>query len=84
VKALGLKQPAQRSNQTLKEFAVAAWLLEKRPEVKRSTFVCYNEIYKPHIENAKIGNKLLSEIDDGDINLWNSRLRASERPTKSR
>ena len=36
----------------------------------QSTFVYYSEIYKPHIENAEIGTKLLSEIDDGDINLW--------------
>src|SRR6266851_3345270 len=65
-KKLGLKPPEQRSNQTLKEFAEAAWLPEKRLEVKRSTFVYYNEIYKPHIEKAEIGKKLLSEIDNED------------------
>jgi integrase len=70
VKALGLKQQAQCSKQTLREFAEAAWLPAKHLEVKRSTFVYYNEIYKPHIENAEIGKKLLSEIDDGNINLW--------------
>jgi integrase len=83
VKALGLKQPAQRSNPTLKEFAVAAWLPEKRLEVKRSTFVYYNEIYKPHIENAEIGNKLLSEIDDGDIKLWKLEIEGERTPKRA-
>jgi hypothetical protein len=84
VKAFGLKQTEQLSDQTLKEFAEAAWLPEQRLEVKRSTFVYYNEIYKPHVEHAEIGNKRLSEIYDGDTISGNWRLRASERRTKSR
>jgi hypothetical protein len=82
VKTLGLKPPEQRSDQTLREFAEAAWLPEKRLEVKRSTFVYYNEIYKPHIENAEIGNKLLSEIDDEDINLWKLEIEGKRTPNK--
>ena len=70
VKTLGLKRTEQRSDQTLREFVEAAWLPAKRMEVKRSTFVYYNEIYKPHIENAEIGKKFVSEIADEDINLW--------------
>jgi hypothetical protein len=70
VKTLGLKHPEQRSNQTLRRFAETMWLAEKRLEVKRSTFVYYSEIYKPHIENAEIAAKPLSEIDDADINFW--------------
>jgi integrase len=81
-KKLGLKQPEQRSNQTLKEFAEAAWLPEKRLEVKRSTFVYYNEIYKPHIEKAEIGKKLLSEINDEDINLWKLEIEGKRTPQK--
>jgi hypothetical protein len=84
VKALGLKPTEQRSDQTLREFAEAAWLPAKRLEVKRSTFVYYNEIYKPQIEHAEIGKKLPSEIDDGDIIFGNWRSRASERRTKTR
>ena len=83
VKTLSLKPTEQRSDQTLKEFAKAAWLPEKRLEVKRSTFVYYNEIYKPHIENAEIGKKLLPEIDDGTSIFGNWRLKASESRTKS-
>jgi Arm DNA-binding domain len=82
VKALGLERPEQRSNQTLKEFAEAAWLPEKRLEVKRSTFVYYNEIYKPHIEKAEIGKKLLSEINDEDINLWKLEIEGKRTPQK--
>jgi hypothetical protein len=59
-------------------------LPEKRLEVKRSTFVYYNEIYKPHIENAEIGSKLLSETMTATSISGNWRLRASERRTKSR
>jgi integrase len=81
-KKLGLKPPEQRSNQTLKEFAEAAWLPEKRLEVKRSTFVYYNEIYKPHIEKAEIGKKLLSEINDEDINLWKLEIEGKRTPQK--
>jgi Arm DNA-binding domain len=84
VKSLGLKPTEERSDQTLREFAEVTWLPEKRLEVKRSTFVYYNEIYKPHIEKADIGKKLLSEIDDGNINLCKWGLKASERRTKSR
>ena len=82
IKKLGLKRPEQRSNQTLKEFAEAAWLPEKRLEVKRSTFVYYNEIYKPHIEKAEIGKKLLSEINDEDINLWKLEIEGKRTPQK--
>ena len=82
VKALGLKQQAQCSKQTLREFAEAAWLPAKRLEVKRSTFVYYNEIYKPHIETAEIGKKLLSEIDDADINLWKLEIEAKRTPNR--
>ena len=81
-KKLGLKPPEQRSSQTLKEFAEAAWLPEKRLEVKRSTFVYYNEIYKPHIEKADIGKKLLSEINDEDINLWKLEIEGKRTPQK--
>ena len=70
VKRLGLKQPEKRSNQTLRQFAETAWLAKKQIEVKRSTFAYYFEIYKPHVENAEIAAKLLSEIDDADIHLW--------------
>jgi integrase len=70
VKTLGLKHHEERSNQTLRQFAETVWLAEKRLEVKRSTFVYYSEIYKPHIENAEIATKPLSEIDDADINFW--------------
>jgi hypothetical protein len=83
-KKLGLKPPEQRSNQTLKEFAEAAWLPEKRLEVKRSTFVYYNEIYKPHIEKAEIGKKLLSEIMTRTSISGNWRLRESERRRRNR
>lgn len=82
VKTLGLKRPEQRSHQTLSEFAEAAWLPAKRLEVKRSTFVYYSEIFKPHIENAEIGRKLLSEIDDGDINLWKLEIEGKRTPNK--
>jgi integrase len=44
--------------------------------------VYYNEIYKPHIENAEIGNKRLSEIDDGDINLWKVEIEGKRTPNK--
>jgi integrase len=79
---LGLKLPEQRSNQTLREFAEVAWLPEKRLEVKRSTLVYYNEIYKPHIENAEIAKKLVSEINDGDINLWKLEIEGKRTPQK--
>ena len=84
VKTLSLKPTEQRSDQTLKEFAKAAWLPEKRLEVKRSTFVYYNKIYKPHNENAEIGKKLLSESDDGDINLWKLEIEGKRKPNKER
>ena len=82
VKTLGLKQAEQRSDQTLREFVEAAWLPAKRMEVKRSTFVYYNEIYKPHIENAEIGKKFVSEIADEDINLWKLEIDAKRTPNK--
>ena len=81
-KKLGLKRPQQRSNQTLKEFAETAWLSEKRLEVKRSTFVYYNEIYKTHIETAEIGKKLITEINDEDINLWKLEIEGKRTPQK--
>ena len=82
VKALGLKPTEQRSDQTLREFAEAAWLPEKRLEVKRSTFAYYSEIYKPHIEKSEIGKKLLSEIDDEDVNLWKLEIDGKRTPNK--
>jgi len=82
VKTLGLKRAEQRSDQTLREFVEAAWLPAKRMEVKRSTFVYYNEIYKPHIENAEIGKKFVSEIADEDINLWKLEIDAKRTPNK--
>ena len=51
-------------------------------KVKRSTFVYYNEIYKPHIENAEIGKKFVSEIADEDINLWKLEIDAKRTPNK--
>jgi integrase len=54
----------------------------KRLDVKRSTFVYYNEIYKPHIENAEIRKKLLSEIGDGDVNLWKLEIEGKRTPNK--
>jgi hypothetical protein len=69
-------------NQTLREFAEVAWSPEKRLGVKRSAFEYYNEIYKPHIENAEIGKKLLSEINDEDINLWKLEIEGKRTPRK--
>jgi hypothetical protein len=42
----------------------------------------YNEIYKPHIEKAVIGKKLLSEINDEDINLWELEIEGKRTPKK--
>ena len=83
VKALGLKPTEQRSDQTLREFAEAAWLPEKRLEVKRSTFVYYNEIYKPHIETRRLGRSASLKSMTGTSISGNWRLRASERRAKS-
>ena len=84
VKKLGLKRPEQQSRQTLKDFAEAAWLPEKRLEVKRSTFVYYNEIYKPHIEKAEWGrSSSLKSMTRTSIS-GNSRLRGSEPRRRNR
>jgi hypothetical protein len=57
-------------------------LPEKRLEMKRSTFVDYSEICKAHREKAEIGKKLLSEIDDGDLNLWKLEIDGKRTPDK--
>jgi hypothetical protein len=44
--------------------------------------VYYPEINTPHIEKAEIGNKLLSESDDEDTNLWKLEIE-SQRSKKS-
>ncbi len=83
-KKFGLKRTEQRSNQTLREFAEVAWLPEKRLEVKRSTFVYYNEIYKPHIEKPRsVRSSSLKSMTRTSIS-GNWRLRESERRRRNR
>ena len=85
VKSLGLKRPEQRSNQTLKGFAEAAWLPEKRLEVKRSTFVYYNEIYKTSTSKKprSVRSSSLKSMTRTSIS-GNWRLRESERRRRNR
>jgi len=44
--------------------------------------VYYSEIYKPHIEKAEIGKKLVSEINNEDINLWKLEIEGQRTPQK--
>jgi predicted ATPase len=61
---------------------VGLWSFNLARNRLHDAMVYYDEIYKPHIKKAEIGRKLLSEIDDGDINLWKLEIECKRTPNK--
>ena len=79
VKRLGLQTDEPI---TLGEFGEKVWLVERRASrIKRSTHLSYVDVFRTHIQSAKIATMQLREIKVSDINAFKLDLNAKKTKT---
>ncbi|HEV3109191.1 MAG TPA: tyrosine-type recombinase/integrase [Candidatus Binataceae bacterium] len=73
LRQLGIKTPEQVQPMSVSELA-ESWLLSKQGEVKKSTHGYYKEVAGVFIQRDALGEKLVRDLRQEDIDRWRGRV----------